>query len=394
VLPLLPALIERLLGAASTPGLVSRHTGLLTAVYALALFLTAPAWGRLSDRHGRRTVLLIALLGFSAATLVFSLSETLSAIYVQRFLTGTFAAGVTPIASAAIGDVASAGQRRGRQLAFVSMASIAGFLLGPTLGVFTARIGAALFGVVTPVRSIITPLTSTAILAFLGSVLVALTVPNGQGSKSSRNGNLRPLTLTRMPVTRLLILTCVVSASIGVFEVGLALRGTQELGFTPYEIALMFTECSLVMFVMQAVVFSPVIRAENTRWLITPVLFVLGVGLVLVPWASDFSLIVAVIGAVAGSAGIASPILTYWISTTSGSAQGWEFGRQTAAASLGVTIGSVAGGVLFNIGTVRGLSFLLAAGLVAASALLSLGLPRALVSGTEHPSVPGASASA
>lgn len=176
------------------------------------------------------------------------------------------------------------------------------------------------------------------------------------------------------------------AVSIGVFEVGLALRGTQELGFTPYEIALMFTECSLVMFVMQAVVFSPVIRAENTRWLIAPALFVLGVGLVLVPWASDFSLIVAVIGGVAGSAGIASPILTYWISTTAGSAQGWELGRQIAAASLGLTIGSVAGGVLFNIGTVRGVSFLLAAGLVAASALLSPGLPRALVPGTEHPS--------
>ena len=49
VLPLLPYLIERLLGAGVEAAQVSRHTGLLTAVYTLSLFLFAPLWGRLSD---------------------------------------------------------------------------------------------------------------------------------------------------------------------------------------------------------------------------------------------------------------------------------------------------------------------------------------------------------
>ena len=142
----------------------------------------------------------------------------------------------------------------------------------------------------------------------------------------------------------------------------------------------MFTECSLVMFVMQAVVFSPLVRVDSTRWMIAPALFVLVTGLFLVPWASDFWLMLTVVGGVAASAGIASPILTYWISAKAGSAQGWEFGRQTAAASLGVTIGSAAGGLLFNVGGLPGVSFVLTAGLVAVGFLLSLGLPRVLVS--------------
>src|SRR6266545_4185135 len=177
VLPLLPFLVQRLVGPALTSSQVPRHTGLLTATYALALFLGAPSWGRLSDAYGRRNLLLIALFGFSAATVVFSFAASLPAIYIQRFLSGLFAAGVTPIASATVGDLAPAGEQRGRRLAFVSMASIAGFLLGPTLGVSTVRIGGAILGNVTT-GSINIPLASTALFATLVGVLVALAVPN------------------------------------------------------------------------------------------------------------------------------------------------------------------------------------------------------------------------
>ena len=58
-------------------------------------------------------------------------------------------------------------------------------------------------------------------------------------------------------MSKLLALAFIVAAGIGVFEVGLALRGKQELSLTTYQLALMFTECSLVMIVVQATVFSP-----------------------------------------------------------------------------------------------------------------------------------------
>ena len=63
VLPQLPTLIERLLGADATPAQVARATGLLTAIYLLALLLCAPVWGWLSDHWGRRRVLLFGLAG-------------------------------------------------------------------------------------------------------------------------------------------------------------------------------------------------------------------------------------------------------------------------------------------------------------------------------------------
>jgi MFS family permease len=378
-LPLLPYLIERLLGAGVGAAQVSRHTGLLTAVYTLSLFLFAPMWGRLSDRRGPRGVLLIGLLGFGTTMLIFSFVESLTVVYAERFLSGMFAAAVTPVAAAVIGGFTTTEQRRARRLAFLSMAGITGFLLGPMLGVSVTRFAADLFTFAIPAGSVAIPLAATALLAFLVAPAVAFAVPSGEGHERSQKTTSALVDKTAWLVPKLLILTFIVSAGIGVFEVGLALRGKQELGLTSHHIALMFTECSLVMLLMQAIVFSPWFKPDKTRWLIAPALAVLAAGLFLVPRASGFTLMLVVIGAVAASAGILSPILTYWISNKAGSAQGWELGKQTAAASLGATMGSVAGGLLFNVTALPGASFVLTAGLVVLGFLLSLGLPRLLL---------------
>ena len=379
VLPLLPYLIERLLGAGVGVAQVSRHTGLLTAVYTLSLFLFAPMWGRLSDRRGPRGVLLVGLLGFGLTTLAFAFIESLAAVYAERFLSGVFASAVTPVAAATIGSFTTTEQGRARRFAFVSMAGIAGFLLGPMLGVFVTRFAADFFTLAMPAGSVAIPLAATALLAFLVACAVAFAVPNGEGHNRSQKTTGAAVDKAAWLVPKLLILTFIASAGVGVFEVGLALRGKQELGLTPFQIALMFSECSLVMFVMQAIVFSPWFKPDMTRWLIAPALSVLAAGLFFVPWASSFTLMLVVIGAVAASAGILSPILTYWISAKAGSAQGWELGKQTAAASLGVTLGSAAGGLLYNVAALPGASFLLTAGLAVLGVLLSLGLPQLLV---------------
>ncbi len=379
LLPLLPYLIERLVGAAVEAAQVSRHTGLLTAVYTLSLFVFAPLWGWLSDRRGPRGVLLLGLLGFGITMLVFSFVESLAAVYAERLLSGLFAAAVTPVAAGVIGRFTTTEQGRARRLAFVGMASIAGFLLGPMLGVFVTRFAVGFLTRAMPAGSVAIPLAATAVLAFLTACAVAFAVPSGTGPDRPVEDTGDAVVTDARLVPKLLILTFIVSAGIGVFEVGLALRGRQELGLTPYQIALMFTECSLVMFVVQAIVFSPWIKPATTRWLLAPALAVLAAGLLLVPQASGFTLMLVVIGAVAASAGVLSPILTYWISAKAGSAQGWELGKQTAATSLGVTTGSAVGGLLFNAAALPGASFMLAALLAVFGFVVSLKLPHLLV---------------
>ena len=163
ILPLLPYLIERLLGTGGDAAQVSRSTGLLTSLYTLSLFLFAPAWGRMSDRYGRRPILLIGLIGFSATMLTFAFIENLPAVYAERFLSGLFAAAVTPVALAAIGDLAATEEARARRLTFVSLAGISGFLLGPMLGVFIARGAANMLPVVSGVGTLALSLAGTAV---------------------------------------------------------------------------------------------------------------------------------------------------------------------------------------------------------------------------------------
>ena len=265
-----------------------------------------------------------------------------------------------------------------RVLAFVSMAGIAGFLLGPMLGVFISGVAAAFFPISQPAGSLKIPLAVTALLAILVGFAVAFAVQQGGSRNRLKQVSLALSGGNMWVIPKLLGLTFVVSTGIGVFEVGLALRGKQELGLTPYQVALMFSECSLVMFVVQAIVFSPGLKPDLTRWLISPALAMLAGSLFLVPRASNLGLMFAVVGGVAASAGILSPILTYWISSKAGSGQGWELGKQTAAASLGVTMGSAAGGLLFDVAALPGASFILAAALTGLGFMLSLGLPRAL----------------
>jgi len=379
VLPLLPYLIERLLGAGGNAAQVSRATGLLTGLYMLSLFLFAPVWGRLSDWYGRRVVLVVGLIGFSATMLTFAFIETLPAVYLERFLSGMFAAAVTPVALAAIGDLAATEEARARRLTFISLAGMSGVLLGPMLGVFIARGAADIIPVVSKAGSLVVPLAGSAVLALLVAVAAVITVPATKHGDAVKKRD-QPAPAARL-VLKLLSLAFVVSAGVGVFEVGLALRGKQELGLTQYQIALMFSECSLVMFAVQAIIFSPWVKPATTRWFIAPALAVLAVGLFLVPRTSDFTLMLVVTGAVAASAGILSPILTYWISRQAGKSQGTELGKQTAAASLGAAVGSVAGGLLFDVASLPDAPFLVMTMLVALGVLVSFGLPNMLVHG-------------
>jgi MFS family permease len=131
-LPVLPFLLERVLGTGATA--IAWHTGLLTGAYTLALFFFAPAWGRLSDRWERRPVILVGLIGFGASLALFAFVENLVPLYLGRFLSGAFAAGVVPVALALIGDRAPSEDWRARRFAWINIVGVGGFLVGPTLG--------------------------------------------------------------------------------------------------------------------------------------------------------------------------------------------------------------------------------------------------------------------
>ena len=84
VLPILPLMLQAIDGPSATTE-VSRHTGLLTGVHALALFLFAPMRGKLSDHVGRRNLLCLGLIGFGASLLLSSVKLSIGMPYAERF---------------------------------------------------------------------------------------------------------------------------------------------------------------------------------------------------------------------------------------------------------------------------------------------------------------------
>ena len=331
VLPILPFQIERVVGRIGATEL-SWHTGLLTGVYILAIFIFAPFWGRLSDSWGRRPVILSGLIGFAATAALIAAADDLPLLYLSRFVSGLFAAGITPVAYALIGDYAPSKEWRARRFTLVNVAGTAGFFVGPLLGGLVVRLAGGL-SVSTNDKALFLALLAPAILALIAALLVWISLPDKR-HHLDRPAQI-PMRLDNSIMHRLWIVAFVTAMAVGSFEVGLALRAKQSLGLDAVHIGAMFAECSLVMFIVQALVFSPLMDPARTRWFIWPALALLAAGLVTVPLADTSIAMTVAVALIAASAGILSPIATYWASLGTAETQGADLGRMTAASSLG-----------------------------------------------------------
>lgn len=357
-LPLLPSLLERQLDSRAA---VSWHTGALAGAYTFALFLFAPAWGHVADRWQRRGVILIGLGGFAVAVAVFAFIDHLAALYVGRFLSGAFSAAIVPASLALIADVSPDETWRARRFAWVNIAGIAGFLVGPAIG-----------GVLGNMWTSAMPPSGTPFLAIAGgaaAIAVAAwrvlprTGSDGEGSSDTggRGRNRRQLRL-------LLVAALLLAVGLGTFEVGLALIGKQELQLSPARIGTMFTECMVVMAAAQILVFNPWFPPRATRWLLAPAFGLLAAGLLLLAYATGGAQLYWAVAAIAGAGGILSPVIGFWVSLAAGKAQGSELGWQTSASSIGQTIGSAMAGLLYGSVWLSDGAFLLAAGAALAGA--------------------------
>ncbi|MBI3348359.1 MAG: Tet(A)/Tet(B)/Tet(C) family tetracycline efflux MFS transporter [Burkholderiales bacterium] len=137
VFPILPGLLRELAGADAT----SRHYGGLLAVYAAMQFLFSPMLGALSDRFGRRPVLLASLAGAAADYVLMALAPSLAWLYVGRVLSGITGASMA-VGTACITDVTpepDRARRYGQMGAAMGLGFIAGPLIGGALGEWSLR---------------------------------------------------------------------------------------------------------------------------------------------------------------------------------------------------------------------------------------------------------------
>jgi DHA1 family tetracycline resistance protein-like MFS transporter len=137
IIPVLPSLIEELAGKGLSEA--SRIGGWLMFAYAFMQFFCAPALGALSDRFGRRPVLLMALLGLGIDYIFHAWAPTIAWLFVGRVLAGITGASFT-VATAYIADI-STPEKKAQNFGMVGAAFGLGFIVGPVIGGVTAEWG-------------------------------------------------------------------------------------------------------------------------------------------------------------------------------------------------------------------------------------------------------------
>jgi MFS transporter, DHA1 family, tetracycline resistance protein len=129
VLPVLPALIEKFVGSSSAAGFVN---GSIVALWALMQFVSSPVMGSLSDRFGRRPIILLSTGGLASAYVILALAPSLAWLVLGRLIAGVTSASLTAV-SAYLADV-TAPEQRPRAYGLVGAAFSAGLVAGPLLG--------------------------------------------------------------------------------------------------------------------------------------------------------------------------------------------------------------------------------------------------------------------
>jgi len=138
IIPVMPKLIEELLGIKSI-SLASQYGGWLTFAYAIMQFLFAPVLGNLSDKYGRRPVLLFSLFGFGIDYIFLSFAPSIGWLFVGRLIAGVTGASFTT-ATAYIADI-STNENKAQNFGMIGAAFGVGFIIGPMLGGLLGEIG-------------------------------------------------------------------------------------------------------------------------------------------------------------------------------------------------------------------------------------------------------------
>ncbi|MEG3864733.1 MULTISPECIES: MFS transporter [unclassified Microcoleus] len=350
-LPVLPFYAQHLHIAVVPRETIAIHITLLTSIYAFAQLITAPFWGQLSDRVGRRPLILIGIAGSAIAQLLFGFASSLAMLYVARAVGGVLAAAMLPAAAAYVSDVTTERDRT-QGMAWLGTAVSLGAIAGPAFGGLTTRedLHFTLGFFDLKIENYAPPFFLAAGLMFL-TLLVALRwLPESLPSRSATVVPRQPaLDWKRLgkPLLLLLGLATIAQFGLTMFEAVFALYAQEILGYGPVQTGFVFMMCGSVMAVFQIIAVSFLSRYMNEIAQVALGFALMGSGIFLLLMARSLPIVLGVVAILAFGMALITPNVAALISKRGGQHTGTVLGIQNAANSLGQVGGSMLGGVLF-----------------------------------------------
>lgn len=360
VLPLLPFYAERFGGRGI-------EVGLLIMVYSLIQLFMAPTWGRLSDRYGRRPILIIGLVGSALSYVVFAYAQSLTVLFVSRIMAG-IGGSTIPVAEAYVADV-TAPEGRAGNMGLIGAAFGLGFVIGPALGGISST------------WSVEAPGLIAAGLCALNAVLAFILLPESRDPKTAAAPAARHsalsyvVRLARDPRSlNVLAVYFFFSVAWSVLQPTFSLFGAERFGFDERSVGYLFAFLGLISAVMQgALVRRLVPRVGESRLIrLAGLPFVLG--MLTIAMSDSLPMLLCGLTLLAiGYGGVVPAALGLLSRLVSDDVQGGAMGVGQSVGSLARVTGPFLAGVAFDM---LGLSapYLIGAVVAAGAALLALGL--------------------
>lgn len=339
LLPVLPYYATKL-GAGSV------QVALILSLYAAAQLVFLPAWGWLSDRIGRRPVILLSLSGTVASFVLLATGQSLAIIYLARVLAGLFAASIGT-AQAIVNDVTTDAERA-QGMGLIGAAFGLGFVLGPALGGLLSKIDER------------APFYGICILALTNLVVAFFRLPESHPPPKSRHWTGLGRTLVPSPlrllfalhdgrIARYLFLFLVLFTAFAALESMFTLFMDKRFGLNISAASYVFAYIGLWIALTQGVLIRRLAPWLGETRLVVIGLVMTGAGLALIPLVPSPGWLYVVTPIVAVGNGLAFPSFTSLYSKACKAEKAGELmGESQSMATTGRIIGPVWAGFVFG----------------------------------------------
>jgi len=343
IIPLLPFYGEHY---QATPAMV----GLLMATYSFTQFLAAPFWGRLSDRTGRRPVLLVSLCGAALSYVWLGFADSLWMLFAARAM-GGFMAGNISTAFAYVADVTTR-ENRARGMGVIGAAFGLGFIIGPAVGGLLAGSD--------PVNANFQrPAFAAAGFSFAALVMAFFVLKESLSEETRRRLAEQPpqtrmqlfsQALSRPNVALLIGVSFLATFAFAGLEATFAMWSRRQFGWGPEQNGYLFAFVGLLGAFVQGRMVGSLARRFGEARLIVQGAVALCTGVLIIPLASTLPLLVVAITVAAYGFSIISPSLNSLISLQVGDdEQGGVMGVTRSATTLARVLGPAWAGLLFSV---------------------------------------------
>jgi len=235
------------------------HVGGLLTIYSLASFFTAPLWGKLSDRVGRKSLILVGLVGFSLSFWLFSLFfDSLFMLYLSRVVGGLFSGALYTAVTGFAADLSDE-ENRNKYMGFLGMSIGLGFIFGPAIGGVLGNISLAL------------PFTASAILLLVIFVYAAIILKEPERTGEANKRALLPKGAANMwsyRIKYLFLFSFMVTFLLAGLEATFQLFQIERIEITPLQIGYLFMFSGFVDAGIQGGVVRRIKNGTETKWLL------------------------------------------------------------------------------------------------------------------------------